>query len=111
MLRCLEPGWRETQAADTKVGAEPGAFKSVETDELMGTGTGRGVCVTDQVPGLCPQKPQHFGPHRKEQWQAAGTEKSGVSVRWFSGENGRPALRKLNSLRHTHCILQTGGSW
>lgn len=44
MLKYLEPGWREVQAADTQVGAEPGAFKSVETDELMGTGEG---CVSE----------------------------------------------------------------
>lgn len=38
MLRCLEPGQREVQAAGTKVGqvsrVEPGAFKSLATDEL-----------------------------------------------------------------------------
>lgn len=83
---------KEVQAADTKVGrvlrAEPGAFKSMETDELgQGAGGGEARGRSDRAKAETKaqdrvhRNPNIFGPRRKE-CQAAGPEKKPGEEEW-----------------------------
>lgn len=83
----------EVQAADTKVGrvlrAEPGAFKSMEIDELgRGAGGGEARGRSDRAQAetkaqdCVHRNPNIFGPRRKEEWQAAGPEKKPGEEEW-----------------------------
>lgn len=115
----------EMQAADTTMGrvlrAEPGRLSPWK---LMSWGGERGWKSEREERRRrqrpCPrivftETPTFWGLRERRTGRQQGLrrsqEKSGVSGRRFSGEKGRPALRKLNSLRHTHCIVHTGGSW